>query len=182
MINPETAQRCDCGYNFAAKTAKEAFLDCSTRPRWKRRAAWGARILLFTAILGYFIQDVPVFIHLRRPSNTPKDAVYIRQPKMTVWEHCNYNSQQDADYCQVWSGDGGLISNEVYLPWDGGPPIKAEHLKIQEDVQSGLGREAICLENGRTLIPKWLVDARKEGRFRDMDSLDPGCRKIRAGT
>ena len=180
LVNSETSQQCDCGYNFAAKTANEAYLNCSTRGRWVRRARWGAGALIFLAILGYCLQDQPFFVNLRRPSKVPKDAVFVFSTKTLAWERCNYDSHRDLDYCEVWNEDGEVIFNEVYLPLDGGPPIRAAQLKIQNNVRSGLGGEAICLENGRALVPKWLIDARKEGRA-DMNSLDPGCPNLHSG-
>ena len=173
LVNPETSQRCDCGYNFAARTVNETYLNCSTRRRWIRRARWVAGALIFLAMCVYLLPFNP-----RRPANVPADAVFHAWAKGGAWERCWYSAQENADHCEIYNWGGGVIDNGVFVPWDGGPPIKQEQLKIQKDVQSGLGGRAICLKNGRTLIPKWLADARKEGSFRDMDSQDPACPKI----
>lgn len=41
LINPETAQRCDCGYDFESKTVEQSYLPKNQKQddpnRWKRR-------------------------------------------------------------------------------------------------------------------------------------------------
>jgi len=127
--------------------------------------ALGALILAMGWI--FYFQDQPFFVELRRPANVPKDAVFLLVVKGVIWEHCTYDPHEDADHCQVWNGDGGVISDEVYLPFDGGPAVKADRLRIRKAALPGI-MNAICLGNGRALLPKWLVDRDKERGFPDI--------------
>ena len=121
------------------------------------------------------LRDQPVFLEWRRPANVPSVAVFVEWSKGGAWERCQYCGEENLDHCTVWNWGGGVISDEVYYPFDKGPAIKSDQLRIQREVPSGIGDDAICLENGRTLIPKWLVDAHNEGRFRDLFDRKASC-------
>ena len=86
-----------------------------------------------------------------------------------------YNNKETVDYCTEWNWGGGVIYSGVYYTFDKGPAVKSAQLRIQKGAVSGIGDDAICLENGRTLIPKWLVDAYNGGRFRDLYNYPPNC-------
>ena len=137
-----------------------------------------AGVLVLATAWVFYLQDQPFFVELRRPANVPKDAVFLLVVKGVWWEHCTYNPQEDIDHCEVWNEGGGVISDEVYLPYDGGPAVKADQLKIRKGVYPGI-MNALCLENGRALLPKWLVDRDKGSGFPDIGR--PICPPADAG-
>lgn len=138
----------------------------------RRPTKLGALVLLILFASSCSLKDYPIFLEWRRPPNVPKDSVFVEWPKGGVWEHCVYVASEDADKCQMFNWGGGVISDGVYLPYDGGPSVKGDQLRIRRGVSPIMGN-AICLENGRALLPKWLVDRHKEGSFQEF--FNPGC-------
>jgi hypothetical protein len=100
-----------------------------------------------------------------RPQNVPIDSVYVNGIKGDGWwQHCSYDGPRDVDYCQIYNWGGGIIWDEVFLPYDGGAAAKRSELII--DNQNRLaGPQYVCLKNGRILIPN--SDFENQRRFLD---------------
>jgi hypothetical protein len=108
-------------------------------------ALWG--------MIGCSLKDQPLFLERRRPANVPADASLVDMPKGGVWQHCTFDSAVSANRCQIYNWGGEVLYDEVFLPYDGGPPILQADLKIPRYLPSvGLGW--VCLKNGRILLPK----------------------------
>jgi len=52
----------------------------------------------------------------------------------------------------VWNWGGDVLAEEVFLPYDGGPPAGPNELKIKS--KGSTGSDRVLLANGRILIPK----------------------------
>jgi hypothetical protein len=103
--------------------------------------------------------------------------VYIPLAKGYIWQHCAYDGGRGLDLCSVYQSDGKVFCSEVFVPYDGGPPVAQRDLQIVEhdrkrDVYADFDR--VCLKNDRILIPL----SRKEDLTRFLDELT-GKRKAR---
>lgn len=97
-----------------------------------------------------------------RPNNIPRDSVYVEGGEAGWWQHCSYDPNQDADYCQIFNLSGEIIEDEIFLPDDGGRAAKASELDINGNALFS-GPYIVCLRNGRILIPKSDFDNQKRG-------------------
>ena len=59
LFNPDTAVRCDCGYDFPSKEVKESYLTKTEResrldsdPKGRRKRFWQKAATLFAVVLG----------------------------------------------------------------------------------------------------------------------------------
>lgn len=99
------------------------------------------------------LSDQPMFLEYRRPANVPPDATLVDQAKGGLWERCVYDPQKSANRCEVYNWRGGVLYNDEFLPYDGGAPVQPNELKISKYAPLA-GPDAICLQNGRILLPK----------------------------
>ena len=82
-----------------------------------------------------------------RPANVAANATYIQGPDgRGLWEACKFVGSQD--HCQIWTVGGTILSDDNFIPYDGGVVPKQEELTI---AQQG-GSDVIQLQNGRYLI------------------------------
>ncbi len=89
-----------------------------------------------------------------RPQNVPIDSVYVNAAYGDGWwQHCSYDGTQDVDRCQIYNWGGGVIWDEVFLPYDGGAAARVPELLIDNKNRLA-GPQYVCLTNGRILIPK----------------------------
>jgi hypothetical protein len=95
-----------------------------------------------------------------RPGNVPADSVYVVGAKVGWWERCTYDSKQNVDQCQIFNEGGEILSDEEFLPYDGGSAVKQSQLEIVSNSDLA-GPQYVCLRNGRILIPKSHFDAQK---------------------
>ena len=115
-------------------------------------------LLVIAAIAVYFIVSLrqPVI-----PKNIPADSTFVNGGEDHWWERCSYDSKEDVDDCQILNSGGGVIWNEVFLPYDGGKAAKKAELSV--DGESRLvGPQYVCLKNGRILIPRSGFENQKE--------------------
>jgi hypothetical protein len=104
-----------------------------------------------------------------RPANVSADAVRIEGGKTQWWITCRYKAE--ADVCKVFNAGGVVIVDEVFRPYDGGPPVLEQDLRIDER-RSHI--DVLYLQNGRILLAttrfdywKPLIDKmRSENRHR----------------
>jgi hypothetical protein len=90
-----------------------------------------------------------------RPSNVPLDATYIEGGEVGGWwQHCSFDSGNDVNRCQIYNAGGVVLSDEVFLPYDGGKALTSSLLKIDGDSYLAAGPNYVCLKDGRILIPK----------------------------
>ncbi len=83
-----------------------------------------------------------------RPANVPVDAVRLGGAKASWWVKCGYKS--DVNVCSVFNSGGHVLEdNSVYRPYDGGPPVPDEELRI-DPKRSMI--DVLYLENGRIII------------------------------
>lgn len=102
-----------------------------------------------------------------RPANVPLDAVRLGGAKASWWVKCGYKS--GVNVCTVFNSGGQVLEdNSVYRPYDGGPPVPDQELRI-DPKRSMI--QVIYLENGRILIlarafesQKSAIDAQWGGR------------------
>jgi hypothetical protein len=87
----------------------------------------------------------------RRPQNIPKAAVGI-SGFPDRWQQCVYDSARHVNLCQIWNGNGVILEEGEFVPYDGGPPATTDELQIVDAPRSGL--DTVVLQNGRILIPK----------------------------
>lgn len=127
----------------------------------------GLRTMLKIICLGYFVMiggcrmAVPT-----RPDNVPLDSVYVVGAYVGWWERCSYDQKEDSNHCQIFNARGQIISDEAFLPYDGGKAAKDQELKIVSNSDIA-GPQYVCLTNGRILIPK----SHFENQKRAIDSL-----------
>ena len=92
-----------------------------------------------------------------RPPNVPADAVCLGGPKAQWWVKCSY--LVDGNVCTVFNGDGLVLeNNSVYRPYDGGPPVQENELRIAPRHSM---IQCLYLENGRILILERAFDFHK---------------------
>lgn len=103
------------------------------------------------------LQNQPVLLEHRRPANVPDDAALVDQPKGGLWQHCEAETAANTIRCQIYNWGGGLLYDEVFLPYDGGAAVLQVDLKIPRYAPLS-GPDRICLQNGRILIPKSRYD------------------------
>lgn len=102
----------------------------------------------------------------RRRDNVPPDSVFVVGANVGWWERCSYDSKEDVNHCQIFNEGGKVLSDEVFLPYDGGKAAKDSELKIVSNSDIA-GPQYVCLTNGRILIPK----SHFENQKRALDSL-----------
>jgi hypothetical protein len=82
-----------------------------------------------------------------RPANVPADATRIEGSKTQWWVSCRYTV--GTNVCRVFNAGGVVITDEVYRPYDGGPAVQEQDLRIDA------GRShtnVLYLQSGRILI------------------------------
>jgi hypothetical protein len=95
-----------------------------------------------------------------RPSNVPENSVYAVGANVGWWQRCSFEPKQDIDHCQIFNVGGDIISDEVFLPYDGGDAAKQSELEIVSNSKLA-GPQYVCLKNGRILIPKSTFEGQK---------------------
>lgn len=98
-------------------------------------------------------QDQPIFLEYRHPGNVPEDAVLVKLAKGGVWQRCEIDKDSTAIRCQIYNWGGAVLNDEIFLPYDQGPPLSKRDLRIANH-PSFPGPNWVCLANGRILIPK----------------------------
>lgn len=96
--------------------------------------------------------DQPVFLDNRRPASVPADAVLVQLAKGGVWQRCELEATTGKNRCQIFNWKGGLMYDEIFLPYDGGTALGTSDLRIPRYVPA-VGPDWVCLENGRILLP-----------------------------
>ena len=94
----------------------------------------------------------------RRPQNIPREAVGLGGMG-EWWQFCTYDSARHMNLCRTWNGDGVILKDGEFVPYDGGPPATTDELQIVDDPRSGL--DTVVLQDGRILIPKEQESRRK---------------------
>jgi len=122
--------------------------------------AHSVRGLEYTILLFLLVIMNAAACRPRRPSNVPDDSVYVVGAKVGWWERCSYESKRDVDRCQIFDEGGDIVSDEDFLPYDGGPAAKRSELDVVSDSDLA-GPQYVCLRNGRILIPKSHFDSQK---------------------
>lgn len=112
-----------------------------------------ASLLVIFAETACDFSDQPVFVEYRRPKSVPPDAILVSSGKGGWWKRCIYDEKRDVDRCEVFNWRGGILLNEVFLPYDGGPPIPKAELRISRKPREPVDY-SIELENGRILLPQ----------------------------
>ncbi len=138
------------------------------------------RQLVFAVALVLMLQstacnwsDQPVLLEHRRPTNVPWDAVLVQLAKGGVWQRCEVASSAGKIRCQIFNWKGGLLYDEIFLPYDQGPAVPASDLKIPPYVPA-VGPDWVCLRNGRILLPTSRFDQLKS--FLDKSTPKDGSR------
>lgn len=88
-----------------------------------------------------------------RPDSVQADAVFVRGAKVGWWQQCAAGSSGQPIHCCIWGGAGGVLADEEFLPYDGGPSPTADELKIAPD-PTFPGPDRIFLTNNRVLLPQ----------------------------
>jgi hypothetical protein len=83
----------------------------------------------------------------QRPSNVPIDAVRIGGSKRYWWIRCTYKAGENV--CAVFNAGGVLLEAGLYRPYDGGPAVPENELRI--DTSRSM-TSCVYLENGRVLV------------------------------
>lgn len=96
-----------------------------------------------------------------RPESVPIDAVFVRGGKIGWWQQCTAGSSGQPAHCRIWGGNGSVLVDEKFLPYDGGPQPTAEELKIAPDTTFP-GPDRIFLSNNRVLLPQSRFDELKK--------------------
>lgn len=96
-----------------------------------------------------------------RPDSVPADAIFVRGGKIGWWQQCKAGSSGQPVHCRIWGGAGGVLADEEFLPYDGGPPPTADELKIAADTTFP-GPDRIILTNNRVLLPQSRFDELKK--------------------
>lgn len=109
---------------------------------------------------GCYWSNQPVYLEYRRPANVPLDAVLVQLAKGGVWQRCEAVSTTGQTRCQIFTWKGGLLYDEIFLPYDQGPTPEAPDLKIPSYVPA-VGSDWVCLQNGRILLPMSRFDELK---------------------
>ena|SRR5689334_22205035 len=86
-----------------------------------------------------------------KPSSVPTAAVLVRLPKNYWWKYCWYEPVDSQDHCRVFNRVGDLITDDIFLPYDGGPPLQPSELQIDSQLSFG---DWVWLKNGRILLPQ----------------------------
>jgi hypothetical protein len=83
-----------------------------------------------------------------RPSNVPADAVRLGGAKASWWVKCSH--KEKTNVCTVFNSGGEVLEKDSpYRPYDGGPPVPDQALRI-DPKRSMI--ERLYLDNGRILI------------------------------
>ena len=88
-----------------------------------------------------------------RPKDVPAGAVLVLGGKTDWWQQCTASGQGKPVHCRIWNQVGGVLEDEDFLPYDGGPTPKADELKIDPN-PTFAGPDRIYLRNNRILLPK----------------------------
>ena len=115
-------------------------------------------LMLYCAACNW--SDQPVLLEHRRPPSVPSDAVLVQLAKGGVWQHCEVEASTGKDRCQIFNWRGGLLYDEIFLPYDQGPSVTTSDLRIPRYVPA-VGPDWVCLENGRILLPASRFDELK---------------------
>lgn len=122
------------------------------------KALFAGFMLLCLGVSGCkLLENQPVLLEHRRPGNVPEDAALVDQPKSGLWQRCVLDTGANANRCQIYNWGGGVLYDEVFLPYDGGNAVVQADLKISRYAPLS-GPDRVCLANGRILIPKSRYD------------------------
>lgn len=88
-----------------------------------------------------------------RPKNVPQDAILVTGSDEHWWEWCSYDVKDNVDHCTIFNGEGAILWNEIFLPYDGGKAATQAELLIDNEA-SFKSWQYVCLKNGRILIPQ----------------------------
>ena len=84
------------------------------------------------------------------PATVPKTAFLVPNGVSGGWyQACDLDAQRD--HCRIWNFGGKILYDEEFVPYDSGPPVAANELRI---VDRNSGPDRVTLQNGRILIPK----------------------------
>lgn len=92
-----------------------------------------------------------------RPANVPADAARVQSSDRTVWIKCSRTAA--ANECQIYNAAGEPIYDEVFLPYDGGPPVPDHELEVDTKFSNFA---YVHLRNGRILLPSTNFERHKE--------------------
>ena len=95
-----------------------------------------------------------------RPDGVSVDAVFVSGAKHGWWQQCTPAKTGQAVHCRIWNGEGLILEDEDFLPYDGESTVAAEELKISPD-STFPGPDRILLTNGRILLPRSRFDELK---------------------
>jgi hypothetical protein len=87
--------------------------------------------------------------------------VYVATAKIGFWDYCKFDPVQRTDHCQIFFTDGSILSEDDFLPYDGGTAVGADELKIDPHTHFA-DLDRIILRNGRILLPKSRYDDEKK--------------------
>jgi hypothetical protein len=110
-------------------------------------------LLLGGALISACLLYVWVFVfpnHPSRPANVPKSATLVLMGWSHFWQECRFDSTQHQDTCRIYSGNGVILHDEVFLPLNGGGAIQEDQLRIAP----GGNSYSVHLLNGVVLIPQ----------------------------
>lgn len=85
-----------------------------------------------------------------RPQGVPTSSVFVPAAKGGYWHTCRLDQTDQECRCTIYLGDGRIVYDEVFLPYEGSTPIEEKDLKITPD---GTG-DTVKLANGRLLLPQ----------------------------
>jgi hypothetical protein len=93
----------------------------------------------------------------RRPEGIPSSSIFVPAAKGGYWQTCRLDQTVGECRCTIYLGDGRVVYDEVFLPYNGGAQIEEKDLEITPE---GTG-DTVKLANGRLLLPQSDFEKRK---------------------
>lgn len=85
------------------------------------------------------------------PPNVPKSAFLVPNWSGGWYQDCQFKPETGKNHCRIWNFGGSTLYDEEFVPYDAGPPVPADQLRI---VDRNSGPDRVTLATGRILIPK----------------------------
>jgi len=92
--------------------------------------------------------------HPRRPASVPPQATLVFEGGVAFWERCWVDQAIQQNQCQIFNRKGVTLTEDVFLPYQGGGPVPESQLKIVSGGDWGV----VKLQDGTILIPRTSYD------------------------
>jgi hypothetical protein len=116
----------------------------------KQRKSLAILFIAFAIFLWWYYAAFIGPNHPKRPDNVPASATLVLQRFDAFWQYCWLDHNANKNRCKIFNRVGGVIRDEVFIPYSGDGPIPESRLKVGK----GGDVDYVELQDGTFLIPE----------------------------